>query len=59
MPVAEPTSAMPGAAELHVPPPELNTEVVDPVQTDAVPKILPGRGLTVTTVFTEHPVPKE
>ena len=40
----------------HVPPPVLESVVVEPAQTVAVPAIADGNGLTVTTVVVIQPV---
>jgi len=55
--VVEPIVAMPVLPLLHVPPPVPSDNVViDPIQTDAVPEIEAGTGLTVTVVAMPHPV---
>ncbi len=41
---------------IHVPPPVLESVVVEPAQTVAVPVIVDGNGLTVTTVVVIQPV---
>ena len=41
---------------IHVPPPVLESVVVEPAQTVAVPVIADGNGLTVTTVVVIQPV---
>ena len=56
-PVPEPTVAIPGDPELHVPPPEGSLKaVVAPVHTVATPVIGAGSGLTVTNTVAMHPV---
>ena len=40
---------------LQVPPPVSDSDVVDPEQTDVLPDIAAGTGLTVTMFVTEHP----
>ena len=61
MPVAEPTDAVAGAADDHVPPLTASPRVVVAAsQTAAVPVIVPalGSGLTVTTLVVTA-VPQE
>ena len=51
VPVVDPIEAIPVAEELHVPPTgESLRFVVAPGHTVAVPEMVPGKGLTVTTV---------
>jgi hypothetical protein len=56
MPVPSPTVAMPGHAQLHVPPkvPWLNVELV-PTHRFIVPVGAGGAALTVTTAVVAHP----
>ena len=48
-PDAEPTEAIPGNVDVQVPPPVASVKVVvDPIQTDRLPRIAEGDGFTVT-----------
>jgi hypothetical protein len=55
------TVAIPPLAGLHVPPglPGSDNKVVEPAQTTAVPEIAPGAAVTVITLVTVQPEPKE
>ena len=57
-PLSEPIVATDGMLLLHNPPGTISKSVVvvDPVHAVAGPRIGPGVGLTVTTLFTEQPV---
>ena len=55
-PVDMPTVATVVAVLLHVPPETLLvSEMVWPAQTDEGPEIVPGDGLTITTIEVEQP----
>jgi hypothetical protein len=54
-PVPETTVATLVVLLLHVPPPASLSEVVEPTQTEGVPLIADGNGLTVTTRVAVQP----
>ncbi len=60
IPVSEPIPAVPGAAELQVPPGVMQpSSVLLPTQTLAAPVIAAGNGFTVIGRVVVQPVPRE
>ena len=60
IPLKDPTVAIPGAPELHVPPEDVSVKVAGtPAQMTALPDIGAGNGSTVTEAVTKHPAPSE
>ena len=57
IPDDDPMVATPVDPEAHDPPPASFKAVADPGQTEAVPLIAEGKGLTVTDVVALQPVP--
>lgn len=55
MPVAAPTVPTAGVEDCHVPPAELLSVIVRPMQTDGVPVIGAGVGFTVTVMVRKQP----
>jgi hypothetical protein len=55
IPVVAPTVPTAGVEDCHVPPPELLSVVVSPMQTEGIPVIGAGVGFTVTVIVRKQP----